>query len=144
MNKKSVKELIREFVLLELEQNPSRKANDINQFSDDSIDLQLDRSISSFDKSAKSDQGLELKKFVADIALMAEHIPDQIDLKGVLVRRVANYLTKAYDDKVSKEVLKMLEDNYGLSTDTSFRRDTVDDSEVPISKTGGPDASGGA
>lgn len=143
-NRKEIENLIREFVLLELEDNPQRKTNDLAQLEDDSVDLQLDSSISSFDKSAKDQDGtLQMSKFASDIATLADHLEDQIDLKGALVRRVANYLTKAYDDKVSQEVLRMLEDSFGLSTDPSFRPGEIDANQVPVSKDGGPDATPG-
>ncbi len=142
-NKREVEKLIREFVMLEMESVPQRKDTDINQMSGDSLDLAMDHSIASFDKSAKGKDGqLQMEKFVSDLAIMADHIEDQLDLKGTLVRRVANYLTKAYDEKVSKEVLRMLEDAFGVSSDPSYQSSSVDASAVPLSKDGGPDPSG--
>lgn len=142
-NKKEVEKLIREFVMLEMEAVPQRKGTDINQMSGDSLDLAMDHSIASFDKSAKGQDGqLQMEKFVSDLAIMADHIEDQLDLKGTLVRRVANYLTKAYDEKVSKEVLRMLEDAFGISSDPSYQSSSVDASAIPLSKDGGPDPNG--
>lgn len=161
--KREIEKLIREFVLLELETAPERKSNDINQLSDDSLDLAIDRSISNFEKDAKGSGGgspppqgdaedgapegdaggvFDMNKFVSSINTFAEHMPEQLDLKGVLVRRVANYLTKAYDEKVSKEVLRMLEDTFGLSTDPSYHSSEPSDNSIPVAKNGGPDANG--
>jgi hypothetical protein len=142
MSKKEVENLIREFVLLELEQNPQRKATDVNQLADDSLDVAMDRNITNFDKNAKSDQGLAIEKFTADVARFAEHLEQQLDMKGVLVRRVANYVSKTYDEKVSKEVLRVLEEEFGLSTDPSHEASGVQDRDVPLGANAGPDANG--
>lgn len=151
--RKEIEKLIREFVLLELEAAPDRKSNDPSQMSDDSLDLAIDRSISNFEKDAKGNSSktpspngeegvFDMNKFVSGIAGFAEHMPEQLDLKGILLRRVANYLSKNYDEKVSKEVLHMLEDMFGLSTDSSYHQSEPDLSAVPVAKNGGPDANG--
>jgi hypothetical protein len=141
--KREIENLIREFVLLELEDAPERKENDINQLSDDSLDLAVDRSIGNFEKDAKGQDGqLDLNKFVSGLAGFADHMPEQLDLKGVLVRRVANFVSKNYDPKMSKEVLRMLEDTFGLSTDPSYHQSEPELSNIPVAKNGGPDANG--
>lgn len=143
--RKEIEKLIREYVLLEFEESPQRKSTDVNQLADDSVDSAMDRSIASFDKSAKDKDGqLQIDKFVSDIAIMIDHVQEHIDLKGIVVRRIANYLTKSYDEKVSKEVLRMLQDGFGISSNPSYHQDFVDDREVPVAKNGGPDAAGGS
>lgn len=143
-NKNEIRNLIREYILLELENAPERKTNDISLLSEDSFDLAVDRSIGNFEKDAKGkEKELDLDKFVSGIHSFSEHIQDQIDLKGILLRRVANYITKSYDEATSKEVLRLLEDTFGLSTDSSFHASEPSLNNVPIAKNGYPDASGG-
>lgn len=143
-NKKEIEQLIREFVLLELDDAPERKTNDSKLLSDDSLDLAIDRSIGNFEKDAKGEDDLDLDKFVSSINTFVEHAEDQLDIRGIIVRRVANFITKSYDEKMSQEVLRMLEDTFGLSADPSYHQSEPELSSVPVAKNGGPDVAGGA
>lgn len=143
-NKREIEQLIREFVLLELDDAPERKTNDSKLLSDDSLDLAIDRSIGNFEKDAKGEDDLDLDKFVSSINTFVEHAEDQLDIRGIIVRRVANFITKSYDEKMSQEVLRMLEDTFGLSADPSYHQSEPELSSVPVAKNGGPDVAGGA
>lgn len=133
----SLRELIREFVLLELE-TERRRADDPEMLSDDSLDTMVDSSLEGFDRQSKEGKEFSPSVFAANVARYIDHANQQLDISGAVARRAVNHVTKAYDAQKAKEFQRVLADDFGIHVDPSARLGDVDDEQVPTAALGGP------
>lgn len=73
-------------------------------------------------------QDLDLVTFADNLARLIEKHETLLDIKGTIVRRALNYVTKNYDAKQSKELAQILEGNFGITVDG---KDPYDDDQAP-------------
>lgn len=72
---------------------------------------------------------LDLVSFASDIARLVEKSDNLLDVKGAIVRRALNYVSKNYDPKQAKDVAQILENNFGVSAEPGS--DPYDDESAP-------------
>jgi hypothetical protein len=72
---------------------------------------------------------LDLVSFASDIARLVEKSDNLLDVKGAIVRRALNYVSKNYDPKQAKDIAQILENNFGVSAEPGS--DPYDDETAP-------------
>ena len=78
-------------------------------------------------QNAAPEKQLDVMAFADNVARLVEKLDNLIDVKGTLVRRALNYVTKNYDPKQAKEVQQVLEGNFELSPEA--HADGYDDND---------------
>jgi hypothetical protein len=76
--------------------------------------------------------------FADGIARLAEKFENVIDIKGTIVRRAINYVTKNYDPKQAKTVQQVLAGNFGLEVTDNPSMDDGEGDKTPVAKGAGP------
>lgn len=131
------------------------KASDPTMLENDSLDAQVDKFLLQADKSdgnpapkqesflreadeetpppaptpaAPAGPPIDAVAFCDSVARLVEKSDNLLDVKGTIIRRALNYVTKNYDAKQAKEVQQVLEGNFGLTPDAS---DPYEDDVAP-------------
>lgn len=73
---------------------------------------------------------LDMMSFASDVARLVEKSDMLLDVKGTIVRRALNYITKNYDPKQAKDVAQILENNFGVSSEPGS--DPYEDESAPF------------
>lgn len=73
---------------------------------------------------------LDMMSFASDIARLVEKSETLLDIKGAIVRRSLNYVTKNYDTKQAKDIAQILQNNFGVSIEPGA--DPYDDESAPF------------
>lgn len=81
-------------------------------------------------------QQIDTMSFCDAVARLVEKADSLLDIKGTIVRRALNYVSKNYDQKQAQEVQQVLEGNFNLAPDGS---DTYSDENVPAAVGAGPE-----
>ncbi len=84
----------------------------------------------------KSGRALDAVTFAENVARLVEKHESLLDLRGTIVRRALNWVTKNYDAKQSKEVAQILEGNFGITPQNDA--DNYSDDEAPRAAQAGP------
>lgn len=74
--------------------------------------------------------------FVTEVAQLVEKSDTLLDIKGTIVRRALNYVTKNYDAKQAKDIERMLDANFDIQADPSA--DSYDEIIPPAAAGAGP------
>lgn len=135
------------------------QAADPNQLQNDSFDAQVDRIFLQSDKqkddenqfesflreeaddadnTETSTKQIDAVSFADGIARLAEKFENVIDIKGTIVRRAINYVTKNYDPKQAKTVQQVLAGNFGLEVTDNPSMDDGEGDKTPVAKGAGP------
>ena len=154
---KDLKEAIRR-ALNEDTADAPLQAGDTTQMQNDSIDAQIDRILLQGDKK----QGTQVESFLREddesdtaadatptkqidavsfadaVARLVEKFDNVIDVKGAVVRRALNYVTKNYDQKQSQTVQQVLLGNFGLEAIDNPGGDDGNADKTPPAKGAGP------
>jgi hypothetical protein len=81
----------------------------------------------------------DLMGFASDVAQLVQKSETLLDIKGAIVRRALNYVTKNYDQKQAKDVERILDANFDIQADPTA--DSYEDVDVPLAQgAGGPPA----
>ncbi len=83
--------------------------------------------------------GLDYVAFADNIARIVEKHESLLDIRGTIVRRALNWVTKNYDAKQTKEIKQILEMNFGITVDNN--NDLYQDDHAPNAKGAGPELS---
>ena len=73
---------------------------------------------------------LDMMSFASDIARLVEKSDMLLDVKGTIVRRALNYVTKNYDPKQAADIAQILENNFGVNAETGS--DPYEDESAPF------------
>lgn len=83
----------------------------------------------------KGNKELDALTFADNVARLVEKHESLLDIRGTIVRRALNWVTKNYDAKQSKEVKQILEGNFGITPDNA--NDSYEDDMAPPAKGAG-------
>jgi hypothetical protein len=83
----------------------------------------------------------DLMGFATEVAQLVEKSDALLDVKGAIVRRALNYVTKTYDTKQAKDVERILDANFDIQADPTA--DSYEDVDVPLAQGAGGPPSGG-
>lgn len=141
-------------LIFETNPTPQMQQSNPAMYENDSIDAQIDKFLMQADPSGESsgaanesllreaeedssayqqlapENPLDLMSFATDIARLVEKSDSLLDVKGAIVRRALNYVTKNYDSKQAKDIAQILENNFGVSADPSA--DPYEDESAPF------------
>lgn len=144
-------------LLIENEPAPQVQQTDPTQYENASLDAQVDKFILDADPSGQGQtqeslvreaddeasppsdpnlgkppvptKRLDMMSFATDIARLVEKSENLLDIKGTIVRRALNYVSKNYDPKQAKDVAQILENNFGVSAEPGT--DPYEDETAP-------------
>lgn len=86
----------------------------------------------------KTLEDIDINNFATNIARLINNVDSLIDFQNSIIRRAVNYLNKSYDMTVSESMLDVLDQQFGMSIDSSAFDDELDNMKVPTADKAGP------
>lgn len=109
---------------------------------DTSIDTQVDRLLSSYERDRSEEGDFDAEGFALDVFNLIEGHDDLIEFRNTVARRAAVQLKKSKGKDAAREFVKALESNHGVYTDKA-KGEADDEIVPPVGQFGGPDVGGG-
>lgn len=94
--------------------------------SEGSLDAQVDKYLTQFEKTCKNDGEINVEEFAVKIVRMIENYDNLLDVKNALIVRATSFLKEAYDDEIIYKFVSTLKQEHGLEagkTDTEIDDD---------------------
>ena len=100
----------------------------------DSLDVAIDKFLN--DAAVTAGEEIDAVSFASEIARIVENSDNLLDIKGTIVRRALNYITKTANLEKSNSVKDILQGNFDI-VDTG--EDNSEDISGPYAKGAGPE-----
>jgi ssDNA-binding Zn-finger/Zn-ribbon topoisomerase 1 len=106
-----------------------------------SVDAEIDRFLTEYEKTAKKDDKFDVYEFAASVARMINNADELIDISNVILKRSLEFLKKAHNPEVIDAYIETMKNDYDTEADKS-KIDKKYEITPPPAVGAGPDGGG--
>jgi hypothetical protein len=99
-------------------------------------ELEDNPELDSIEDESNSDYALNINEFAKDVARLHDNYESLIDIQGIILKRVYNFLERNYSKDITKEFQKILKVNFELEVERT-KNEMETDFTAPYAKRSG-------